>query len=42
VPVQLGDYLGGRDRAGAARAMQAMLRMRKLDINGLRRAYEGR
>ena len=41
VPTALPKYLGGDDRAGAARAMQAMLKMVKLDIEGLRRAYEG-
>jgi len=41
VPTALPKYLGGPDRAGAARAMQAMLKMVKLDIEGLRRAYEG-
>jgi len=42
VPSALGKYLGGADRAGAQRAMQAMLGMVKLDIEGLRRAYEGK
>jgi predicted 3-demethylubiquinone-9 3-methyltransferase (glyoxalase superfamily) len=42
VPTALGQYLGGPDRAGAQRAMQAMLQMVKLDIDGLKRAYEGR
>jgi predicted 3-demethylubiquinone-9 3-methyltransferase (glyoxalase superfamily) len=41
VPSTLGKYLGGPDRAGAQRAMAAMLGMVKLDIEGLRRAYEG-
>jgi predicted 3-demethylubiquinone-9 3-methyltransferase (glyoxalase superfamily) len=41
VPRQLGEYLGGPDRAGAQRALQAMLKMSKLDIAALRRAYEG-
>jgi predicted 3-demethylubiquinone-9 3-methyltransferase (glyoxalase superfamily) len=41
VPTALPKYLGGDDRAGAARAMQVMLKMVKLDIEGLRRAYEG-
>ena len=41
VPSALPKYLGGADRAGAQRAMQAMLGMIKLDIEGLRRAYEG-
>jgi predicted 3-demethylubiquinone-9 3-methyltransferase (glyoxalase superfamily) len=42
VPSVLPKYLGGPDKAGAARAMQAMLGMVKLDIEGLRRAYEGK
>lgn len=41
VPSALPKYLGGADPAGAARAMQAMLGMVKLDIEGLRKAYEG-
>jgi len=41
VPTALPKYLGGPDRAGAARAMQAMLKMVKLDIEGLKQAYEG-
>ena len=42
VPTALVKYLGGSDRAGAQRAMQAMMGMVKLDIEGLRRAYEGK
>jgi predicted 3-demethylubiquinone-9 3-methyltransferase (glyoxalase superfamily) len=42
VPTALVQYLGGPDRAGAQRAMQAMLGMVKLDIAGLKRAYEGK
>jgi predicted 3-demethylubiquinone-9 3-methyltransferase (glyoxalase superfamily) len=42
VPSALPKYLGGPDRAGAQRAMQAMLGMVKLDIEGLRCAYEGK
>jgi len=42
VPTALVQYLGGPDRAGAQRAMQAMLGMVKLDIEGLKRAYEGK
>ena len=41
VPSALPTYLGGADRAGAQRAMQAMLGMIKLDIAALKRAYEG-
>ena len=42
VPREMGAYLGGPDAAGAARAMEAMLRMEKLDGAKLREAYEGR
>jgi predicted 3-demethylubiquinone-9 3-methyltransferase (glyoxalase superfamily) len=42
VPSALMQYLGGPDAAGAQRAMQAMLGMVKLDIEGLRNAYEGK
>jgi predicted 3-demethylubiquinone-9 3-methyltransferase (glyoxalase superfamily) len=41
VPTALPKYLGGQNREGAGRAMQAMLGMGKLDIAALRRAYEG-
>jgi predicted 3-demethylubiquinone-9 3-methyltransferase (glyoxalase superfamily) len=40
VPTALVKYLGGADRAGAQRALQAMLAMGKLDIAGLKTAYE--
>ena len=42
VPTALMTYIGGSDAAGAQRAMQAMLGMVKLDIEGLKRAYEGK
>jgi predicted 3-demethylubiquinone-9 3-methyltransferase (glyoxalase superfamily) len=42
VPTALVQYLSGPDRAGAQRAMAAMLQMIKLDIDGLRKAYEGK
>ena len=42
VPTALPQYLAGSDPAGAQRAMQAMLQMVKLDIAGLKRAYEGK
>ena len=42
VPTVLGELLGDSDRAGAERAMQAMLQMVKLDIAELRKAYEGK
>jgi predicted 3-demethylubiquinone-9 3-methyltransferase (glyoxalase superfamily) len=41
MPTALLKYIGGADRAGAQRAMQAMLGMVKLDIAGLKKAYEG-
>jgi predicted 3-demethylubiquinone-9 3-methyltransferase (glyoxalase superfamily) len=41
VPSVLPRLLGGSDRAGAQRAMQAMLQMVKLDIAGLQKAYDG-
>jgi predicted 3-demethylubiquinone-9 3-methyltransferase (glyoxalase superfamily) len=40
VPTALVKYLGGADPAGARRALQAMLAMGKLDIAGLKEAYE--
>jgi predicted 3-demethylubiquinone-9 3-methyltransferase (glyoxalase superfamily) len=42
VPTALAKYIGGADKVGAQRAMQAMLGMVKLDVEGLRRAYEGK
>jgi predicted 3-demethylubiquinone-9 3-methyltransferase (glyoxalase superfamily) len=42
VPSVLPELLGGPDRAGAQRAMQAMLQMVKLDIGALKKAYEGK
>ena len=42
VPTALMTYIGGSDAAGAQRAMQALLGMVKLDIEDLRRAYEGK
>lgn len=41
VPNALPKYLGGPDRAGAQRAMQAMMQMSKFDIGALQKAYEG-
>jgi predicted 3-demethylubiquinone-9 3-methyltransferase (glyoxalase superfamily) len=42
VPQGLAELLGSSDRDKADRAMQAMLQMKKLDINELRAAYEGK
>jgi predicted 3-demethylubiquinone-9 3-methyltransferase (glyoxalase superfamily) len=40
IPSALGELLGDPDPGRAARTMQAMLQMTKLDIQGLRRAAE--
>lgn len=40
-PSILGRMLGDKDPAKAARVMQAMLKMRKIDIAELKQAYEG-
>ena len=41
VPSALPHLIGGPDKAGAQRAMQAMLQMKKLDIASLEKAYAG-
>ncbi|GEM_PF-267189 len=41
VPDGIADYIAGDDEQGSQRAMEAMFEMKKLDINVLRRAYEG-
>lgn len=41
VPNILNDYITGPDKAGAERAMEAMLKMQKLNIAELQKAYEG-
>ena len=38
----LGDFIFGKDPVKAQRAMQAMLKMAKLDIQKLKDAYAGR
>ena len=40
IPTALGKMLGDRDPAKASRVMKAMLQMDKIDINGLKRAYD--
>ena len=42
VPSVLGKLLGDKDAAKASRVMQAMMQMTKLDIRGLKQAYEQR
>ncbi|VFU09867.1 conserved protein of unknown function [Methylocella tundrae] len=41
VPSRLPEFIGGADAAGAKRAMEAMLKMSKLDIRALEAAYDG-
>ncbi len=41
VPAALPRLIGGPDKAGAKRAMQAMLQMSKLDIAAIEAAYRG-
>lgn len=42
VPRVLGEHMKARDRAAARRVVEAMLKMKKLDIAGLEAAYRGR
>ena len=42
VPKVLFDYISSPDTAAAKRAMQAMMKMVKLDVDVLRRAFEGK
>lgn len=41
IPRALGELLADEDREKAGRVMQAMLRMSKIEIEGLRRAHKG-
>lgn len=41
VPTVLGEMMKDADRDRARRVMEAMLQMKKLDIEGLKRAYTG-
>jgi predicted 3-demethylubiquinone-9 3-methyltransferase (glyoxalase superfamily) len=41
IPNALGELMGDKDPEKASRVMQAMLKMKKIDIAGLKRAYEG-
>jgi predicted 3-demethylubiquinone-9 3-methyltransferase (glyoxalase superfamily) len=41
VPSRLSQLIGGADAAGAKRAMEAMLKMNKLDVAQLEAAYDG-
>jgi predicted 3-demethylubiquinone-9 3-methyltransferase (glyoxalase superfamily) len=41
VPIKLGELIGSPDREKAGRAMQAMLKMKKIIIADLQKAYDG-
>jgi predicted 3-demethylubiquinone-9 3-methyltransferase (glyoxalase superfamily) len=41
VSPEMGKYLGGADAAGAQRATQAMLAMKKIDLGAMEKAYLG-
>ena len=41
VSSEMSKYLGGSDSAGAQRATQAMLRMKKIDLGAMEKAYNG-
>jgi predicted 3-demethylubiquinone-9 3-methyltransferase (glyoxalase superfamily) len=41
VPREMSRYLGGEDKAGAARAMQAMMKMHKIVLADIEKAYAG-
>jgi len=40
IPSALGELMGDKDATKAQRVMQAMLQMRKIDVKGLRQAYD--
>lgn len=42
IPKQLMEYLGHKDREKSGRAMQAMLKMKKIDVKKLQDAFEGK
>ena len=42
IPRALGEMLSDRNPEKAKRAMEAMLKMKKIEIDGLKRAYDGR
>ena len=42
IPTALFEMLSDKDAAKSKRVMEAMLQMRKIDLNALKRAYDGR
>ena len=41
IPREMGELMSSTDAAAARRAMEAMLQMSKIDLEGLRRAFHG-
>ncbi|WP_112134901.1 VOC family protein [Glycomyces dulcitolivorans] len=41
-PAEADRYVGGPDKDGAVRAVKAMYEMKKIDLQGLKDAYEGK
>ena len=41
IPKQLGELMGGPDPVKSQRVMQAMLKMQKIIVADLKRAYDG-
>lgn len=41
-PAEADGYVGGPDKEAAVRATQAMYKMKKIDLQGIKDAYEGR
>ncbi|MCL4415235.1 MAG: VOC family protein [Actinobacteria bacterium] len=41
IPKQLGEFLSDLDKEKAGRVMDAMLKMKKIEISGLKKAYDG-
>lgn len=41
IPVEMNELIGSPDREAAGRAMAAMMTMKKLDVNLMRRAFSG-
>jgi predicted 3-demethylubiquinone-9 3-methyltransferase (glyoxalase superfamily) len=42
IPKALGELLGDKDSQKSQRVMKAMMKMIKIDVEGLQRAYEGK
>ena len=42
IPKALGELMGDKDPQKSQRVMKAMMKMIKIDVEGLKRAYEGK